>query len=180
MKSLALLVILLPSLALATKPGKPPEPTPYVPSSTASQSASTSSATGSATAQADSTASGGAGGDATAQGGASSSNALSGDSIASLSMEDRSTTIALASTSPNPAAASGCYIPKRKFGRGWSALWGGVSVSAILERDEKCIADQIGEHERYVVRLRAEAELERARAERLRREIEFNGTVGAK
>lgn len=176
MKALALLVILLPSLALATKPV--PKPVSTAGSSSASQSASSADSASSAHAAASSTASGGAGGHA--NGGNSASNAQTGDSSASLSLEDRSTTIALASTSPNPATASGCYIPKRKFGRGWSALWGGVSVSAILERDEKCVADQIGEHERYVVRLRAEAELERARAERLRREIEFNGTVGSK
>lgn len=161
------LAVLMPSLALATKPGKPPVPTP---SSSHSQSASESAS------QAESTSSSQS--DATATGGAASSGATGGD--ASVRLEDHSTTVALASTSPNPAAASGCYIPKRKFGRGWSALWGGVSVSAILERDAQCIKDQEEEHNRYVARLRAEAELERARAERLRREIEFNGTVGSK
>lgn len=112
---------------------------------------------------------------ATATGGSSTSDASS-----TIGIDDSSTTIALASTAPNPATASGCYIPKRKFGRGWSALWGGISVSAILERDAECVQQIEAEHARYLARLRAEAELERARADRIRREIEFNSVVGKK
>lgn len=59
-------------------------------------------------------------------------------------------------------------------------MWGGISVSAILERDAECVQQIEAEHARYLARLRAEAELERARADRIRREIEFNSVVGKK
>ena len=109
----------------------------------------------------------------------SSSVSGGGQSNANVYSAEETKAVALAGTSPNPAQAVGCYIPKKKLGRGWSALWGIVSTSAILERDEACIQDLKDQREYELAKIRAETQFERARTERLRAEHQVSCQAAA-
>ena len=116
----------------------------------------TQSQTASPTATASSVSGGGQGGGASNQ----------------LSLSDKTTAIAFGTAAPIPINPSDCYFPKRGLGRGQGWLWGAVQLSAVLERDEQCFDDIRAQREFELARLEAEANLERARTERMRAECE--------
>lgn len=106
---------------------------------------------------------------------AGSSNAQNG-----LSVEERTTAIAVGTTAPIPIAPADCWFPAKGFKRGHSVAWGLWQASAVLERDEQCIADQaaIRAHEIRMAELalatlRAQSERDLAAAERIRAESEL-------
>ena len=89
-----------------------------------------------------------------------------------MSLSDKTTAIAFGTAAPIPINPSDCYFPKRGLGRGQGWLWGAVQLSAVLERDEQCFEDIRAQREFELARLEAEANLERARTERMRAECE--------
>jgi len=144
---LLILAAFLPSVALAA--GKPivkePVATPQQQSQSQSQSQSQQVAA-----------------EAAAKG-----QATSGDNYLGTSYQSRTTALAFGTTAPIPAAPSECWFPKRKLGRGQSWLWGAAQLSAVLERDERCVEDLREQRQYELERLRLEAQLERARFERI-------------
>lgn len=86
---------------------------------------------------------------------------------------DRTTAVALGTTSLIPYGdVPACYLPARGAKRVQAVLWGGVQLGAIVQRDEKCMADlKIARaHELEVARV--SADVERAAADRARADVE--------
>ena len=83
----------------------------------------------------------------------------------SLSTSERVNTVAFGTTAPVPAQAVSCWFPKKRMGRGFNAVWGLWSMSAVLERDEQCVEDLKAERAYELERLNREIELARLRNE---------------
>ena len=139
-----ILAALLPSMAWATnKPAnpKPPEPAPQSQSQSQGQNQQQSQAV--------------------------QANSGGGQSNANVYSADRTTALAFGTTAPIPAQPAECWFPKKGFGRGHSVAFGLWQASAVLERDEQCVEDLREAREFELERLRLEAQLERARLERI-------------
>jgi len=69
-------------------------------------------------------------------------NSGGGQSSSNLYSSDESRAFAIGLESPIPYGATPeCYVPGNGFKRGLSVALGVVQLSAVLERDEQCIAD---------------------------------------
>lgn len=100
--------------------------------------------------------------------GASASSAT--DQTQGISTNDRNLAVAFGTTAPIPIAPNQCWFPAKGFKRGHSIAWGLWQASAVLERDEQCVDDLERTRAFELERIRAEIELERARADRIERE----------
>lgn len=78
--------------------------------------------------------------------------------------------LGLSMVGPEPAPVRDCYIPKKRMGRGFRAVFGLWEMSAVVERDPQCIQDQINAANRELERIKALTALEQARAERIKAE----------
>jgi hypothetical protein len=137
--------------AFATNKPKPPETPPQAESASISNAAAGSNSASESASE-------------------SLSESISG---ANNAMSNRETHIGVSMGGVNTVQISECFVPKKKLGRGFRALFGAWEMTPVMELDAVCLAEKRRESDQ--AHERAMSELAN---ERLRLEIELQRSMG--